>query len=74
MTAAIELDRQEVELARAIDQRIADELRRTWHKRRVEALRPLVEQFGAEAVTKISRRSDPGFRLPRELAGDEESE
>ena len=74
MQAAMELDRLEVEHARKIDQRIADELRASWHQRRVDELRPLVAEFGAAAVVRITRRSDPTFELPAELLDEEGTE
>ena len=73
MQAALELDRLEVEAARKLDERIAADLRASWHQRRIDELRPLVAQYGARAVVQITRRSDPSFTLPAELTDDEEA-
>lgn len=46
---------------------LASDSRERFAQERHDALRLLVERFGVEAVTTLSRRVDPNFELPQDL-------
>ena len=46
---------------------MVNEVREKYARERHDVLRQLVQRFGAEAVTTLSRRIDPTFTLPRDL-------
>jgi hypothetical protein len=67
MADAIERERRRLGHEAAVEFETREHIKALAERDEVEKWRPLVSECGAKVVTRIMRRVDPSFKLPKEL-------